>query len=89
MDPLYPGPFELVGANLRRAYRGTPPDALPERLATLLSQIAARTAMPTSKPDDTADKMTRRPAARPDSAGNHPTLLTAKPAQTRATARAR
>ncbi len=84
MDPLYPGPLDLVSANLRRAYRGTPTDALPQRLATLLSRIAARTAPPTGQPDDAAHKKTKRTSARTD-----PTQRHAHPAQVHAMARTR
>ena len=44
MQPLTPDPLELVGANLRRAYRAAPPVALPERLSDLLAQIARHSA---------------------------------------------
>lgn len=61
MLPLPPDPSEMVGANLRRAYRGTPPDALPDRLVALLSLIAAQTApvrRPTAQPTRSAERQT-------------------------------
>ena len=44
MLPRVPDPQEWVDANLRRAYRGTLPETLPDRLAALLTQLAAKTA---------------------------------------------
>lgn len=42
MQPLYPNPQDFVGANLRRAYRGTPPNTLPDELEDLLARLAAK-----------------------------------------------
>lgn len=56
MIPFSPDPTELVSANLRRAYRGTPPDGLPDRFATLLSLIAAKSAAPEDQPQSPASR---------------------------------
>lgn len=50
MQPLHPNPQDFVGANLRRAYRGIPPNALPAHLDDLLQQLAARLAAPKPAP---------------------------------------
>lgn len=42
MQPLHPNPQDFVGANLRRAYRGTPPQTLPDRLEELMARLAAK-----------------------------------------------
>lgn len=54
MHPFPPPPPDTVSANLRRAYRGTLPAALPDDLARLLVRLAERTSPPATA--------TRRPA---------------------------
>jgi len=42
MQPLHFTPQDLVGANLRRAYRSAPPDVLPPDFEDLLQRLSER-----------------------------------------------